>query len=285
MLLTLIETGGTICMTDGPDGLRPAPEKVAAALAQIAPGQGLDHQKLEPLVDSADVGPTVWNRLLDRIEAAQGPVIVTHGTDTMAFTGAALDAALAGQGRCIVLTGSMHPLGLPGSDAEGNLALAIQTALGGAAGLHLAFDGACLPAGCVTKADSQSAAAFVRAGDAGAPPPVARRFDPAKSLGIVTLTPGLAPRALAAMLEPLDGAVLRVFGAGTMPGALGQTLMAFKGKPMIAVSQCAQGGLAPGAYAAGAALWAAGVENGGRMSAEQALTRLWLRLSVASLKA
>ena len=268
-------------MTDGPGGLRPAPEKVAAALAQLAPGQGLDHQKLEPLVDSADVGPMVWNRLLDRIDAAPGAVIVTHGTDTMAFTGAALDAALAGQGRCVVLTGSMHPLGATGSDAEANLSLAIQTALGGKPGLHLAFHGEVLPAGRVTKVNSTAAAAFAVAGEAAPPSPAARRYDTGKTLGLVTLTPGLAPAALGAMLDALDGAVLRVFGAGTMPAVLAQTLMACKGKPMVAVSQCGAGGLDPGAYAAGAALRAAGVENGGDMSAEQALTRLWLRLSAA----
>lgn len=279
--LTLIETGGTICMTDGPDGLIPAPEKVAAALAQIAPGQRLDHQKLEPLVDSADVGPLVWNRLLDRIDAAPGPVIVTHGTDTMAFTGAALDAALAGQGRCVVLTGSMHPLGVAGSDAEANLALAIATALGGKPSLHLAFNGEILPAGRVSKVNSTEAAAFAVTGTADLPEPSACRYDTSKSLGLVTLTPGLAPAALGAMLDALDGVVLRVFGAGTMPATLAETLCARKGKPMIAVSQCAAGGLAPGSYAAGAALWAAGVENGGQMSAEQALSRLWLRLSRA----
>ena len=282
MHLTLIETGGTICMTAGPNGLRPAPEKVAAALAQIAPGLMLDHQKLDPLIDSADLGPAIWNALLDRIAAAPGPVIVTHGTDTMAFTGAALAAAGVGQGRAVVLTGSMHPLGLPCSDAEGNLALAIETALGAKPGLHLAFGGQVLPAGAVSKLDSQDAAAFAPAGDL-APPfaPAARRFDIGQSVGIVTLTPGLSPRALAAALGALDGAVLRVFGAGTMPAALAETLMAAKGKPMIAVSQCLKGGLEPGAYAAGAPLWAAGVENGGLMSAEQAIARLWLRLSAA----
>jgi L-asparaginase len=272
-------------MTAGPNGLRPAPEKVAAALAQIAPGLTLDHLKLDPLIDSADLGPAIWNALLDRIAAAPGPVIVTHGTDTMAFTGAALDAALAGQGRLhqsrvVVLTGSMHPLGVAGSDAEGNLVLAIETALDAEPGLHLAFGGKVLPAGAVSKQHSQDVAAFVPAGDPAAPPaPPTRRFDTGKSLGLVTLTPGLAPRVLTAALGALDGAVLRVFGAGTMPAALAQTLMAVKGKPMIAVSQCLRGGLEPGAYAAGAPLWAAGVENGGQMSAEQALARLWLRLS------
>lgn len=269
-------------MTDGPDGLRPAPDKVAAALAQIAPGQGLDHQKLAPLVDSANVGPATWNALLDRIAAAPGAVIVTHGTDTMAFTGAALDAAFAGHGepgRSVVLTGSMHPLGAAGSDAEGNLKLAIETAMAGEPGVWLAFGGQVLPGGAVSKQHSQDEVAFVQAG--GFTPPLggASQYDPTKSVGIVTLSPGLSPRALAAQLDALDGAVLRVFGAGTMPDALVQTLVGFKGKPMIAVSQCLAGGLEPGAYAAGAGLWAAGVENGGQMSPEQALARLLLRLS------
>lgn len=267
-------------MTDGPDGLRPAPEKVAAALALIAPGQGLDHQKLDPLVDSANVGPAIWNALLDRIGAAPGAAIVTHGTDTMAFTGAALDAALAGQGRCVVLTGSMHPLGAAGSDAERNLKLAIQTALAGDPGVWLAFGGQVLAAGAVSKQHSQDERAFVQAGALTAPLAAAPRYDLSKTVGIVTLTPGLSPRALAAQLDALDGAVLRVFGAGTMPDALVETLGHFKGKPMVAVSQCLAGGLEPGAYAAGAGLWAAGVENGGQISPEQALSRLHLRLSV-----
>ena len=78
----------------------------------------------------------------------------------------------------------------------------------------------------------------------------------------------------------LDGAVLRVFGAGTvmhdaevhaaLAGAVAQ------GKRIRAVSQCEGGGLAPGHYAAGAALWAAGVENGGLETPEAALVKLWL---------
>ncbi|NBQ51422.1 MAG: aminopeptidase, partial [Marivivens sp.] len=48
------------------------------------------------------------------------------------------------------------------------------------------------------------------------------------------------------------------------------------GKRMRAVSQSTIGGLAPGAYAAGSALWAAGVENGGLETPEAALIHLWL---------
>ena len=132
MHLTLIETGGTICMTAGPNGLRPAPEKVAAALAQIAPGQRLDHQKLDPLIDSADLGPTVWNALLDRIDAAPGPVIITHGTDTMEETGIFLHATLGKLAshykKAVVLTGAMLPANADHSDGQTNLKSALLLA-------------------------------------------------------------------------------------------------------------------------------------------------------------
>ena len=280
-----METGGTICMRVGPHGLAPAPDVVRGALVGLLtpPEAGaLRVETLDPLVDSADVGPVVWNRMLDGIEKAEGPVIITHGTDTMAFTGAALDAALAGMERCVVLCGSMHPLGT-GGDAEGNLDLALGLARAGTPGVHLAFDGRVLPGGALAKVHSSTAAAFAPAGDpAPVPAPPARRFDSARALGIVTITPGLTPDALAAMLAPLEGAVLRVFGAGTVPAGLAAPLAAAsaRGCRVVAVSQCAAGGLEPGAYAAGAGIWAAGVENGGPLSPEQALTRLWLRLSV-----
>ena len=60
-----------------------------------------------------------------------------------------------------------------------------------------------------------------------------------------------------------------------MPQAIAKFVSSI-GKRLRAVSQCEAGGLEPGAYAAGAALWAAGVENGGSDTPEAALIRLWL---------
>ncbi len=283
--LTLIETGGTICMQAGPLGLHPAADVLREAILALQPGLHLQAHVLQPLVDSADVGPVVWNTALELIRAATGPVIITHGTDTMAYTGAALDAALVGQGASVMLCGSMQPLGTPGGDAEANLALALQAAGEVRPGVWLAFDGRLMAAGALTKVHSQQAAAFEVVGDPAPPPhPKARTYDPDLLLSVITITPGLHPRALEAALAPLDGAVLRVFGAGTLPAGLAKSVAraCAKGCKITAISQCAGGGLEPGAYAAGAALWTAGVENGGAMSAEQALTRLWLRLSAGA---
>jgi L-asparaginase len=261
-------------MIPSPDGLVPGAGVVEAAVAGRAAVTAF-----APLLDSAAVGWREWNRMLDLIEADAGPVVVTHGTDTMTFTGAALSQALAGRQAPVVLTGAMQPLG-SGGDAEGNLDLALAAAPG--PGVWLAFAGRLIPAAGLVKHDSHGADAF-RAVPQDAPPAGGPRRFADRRLAILTLSPGIPAAVLEAALAVLDGAVLRVFGAGTAPpdpdltAALSRATG--RGVRLRAVSSCETGGLSPGAYAAGAALWAAGVENGGRETPEAALVRLWLDLS------
>lgn len=277
----LIHTGGTIGMIPGPDGLHPAPGLVEAAV-----GDRVQVVAFDPLLDSADLNHAHWNRMLDLIEAAGSAVIITHGTDTMAYSGAALAQALAGWPHPVVLTGAMHPLG-SGGDAEGNLALALDLALSSDAppGVWLAFAGRKLAADLLVKSDSRGEDAFRSLADVpDATPPQwqSRRFAD-RRLAILTLSPGIPPAVIAAALDQLDGAVLRVFGAGTIPGDPGLAEVLARasaaGKLLRAVTACENGGLEPGAYAAGRNLWAAGVQNGGSDTAEAALIRLWLQLS------
>lgn len=285
MRLLLIHTGGTIGMAQGPGGLAPQEGLVETAVAERLPaGASLVTEIFLPLLDSADVGPTHWNAMLDAVRAHEDmPVIITHGTDTMAYTGAALSQALAGENRRVILCGSMIRLG-GGGDAEGNLALAIDAALGKIrldepADVLLAFAGQLLPAAGLVKHDSHDLHAFRTQMQDMPKPPVSRRFD-ARRLAILTLSPGMPANLISAALSVLDGAVLRVFGSGTAmddPAVIAALGHAVKdGKRIRAVSQCEAGGLEPGAYAAGAGLWSTGVENGGRETPEAALIHLWL---------
>lgn len=271
----LIHTGGTIGMVPSDDGLVPGAGVVEAAVA----GRARIHA-FDPLLDSAAIAHAEWNRLLDLIEAEAGPVVITHGTDTMAYTGAALSQALDGWPHPVILTGAMQPLG-SGGDAEANLALALTAAP--EAGVWLAFAGRLLPAGALVKHNSHAADAFRAVDEAPAHGPFQSRRFADHALGILTLSPGTTGAMITSALRSLDGAVLRVFGAGTVPPSpsLSQALAeaVVQGRRLRAVSACEIGGLALGAYAAGAALWAAGVENGGRETAEAALIRLWLSLS------
>jgi L-asparaginase len=280
MKLLLIHTGGTIGMAETSDGLAPRMGLVEEAITKRLPqGTELIADVFDPLLDSADVGPTHWNRMLDTIRShPDAAVIITHGTDTMAFTGAALSQALAGENRRVILCGSMLPLGHQG-DAEGNLDLAISATASKEPGVFLAFAGKLLAADGLVKHDSHEADAFRAQPQATPDVPQRRTFEDRK-LAILTLSPGIPAEAVKAMLERLDGAVLRIFGAGT---AMNDTILlsvlahAVKsGKRLRAVSQCEAGGLSPGAYAAGAGLWSTGIENGGTETPEAAFIHLWL---------
>ncbi|MCU0901211.1 MAG: asparaginase domain-containing protein [Cypionkella sp.] len=278
----ILYTGGTIGMIPGPDGLQPGMGVLEAALcALVPPGLRVEVEQFSPLIDSANIRPADWNRMLDRIEGWQGTaVVIVHGTDTMAYTGAALASALPRPRLPVILCGSMAPLNT-GGDAEANLSLALVTAQSAAVGVWLAFAGKVLPAAGLVKQDSHAADAFRSTAQAPAAPAATRFGD--KRLAILTLSPGLPATALDAALGALDGAVLRVFGAGTMmqdAGVIAALSRAVaRGCRIRAVSSCENGGLEPAAYAAGAALWSAGVENGGAETAELALARLWLSLS------
>lgn len=288
--ILVLHTGGTIGMIPGPDGLVPADGVVEAAVQNLLPDttKAIIHA-FQPLMDSAEIGPEHWNRMITVIAGFRGAgVVITHGTDTMAFTGAALSQALAGIGIPVVLCGSMQPLN-SGGDAEANLELALEAAQRRAAGIWLAFAGKLLPAAGLVKHDSHAADAF-RPTVQSDPPMVFRpRCFADLRLAILTMSPGLPPAALSAMLERLDGAVLRVFGAGTISSdpdlhrVLAEAIG--RGCRIRAVSQCETGGLEPGAYAAGASLWQAGVENGGAETAEAALARLWLDMSGQAIAA
>lgn len=284
--ILLIETGGTICMRQGPEGLVPEEGVLALALADLGQGLDISTRRIGPLRDSAEMGPAEWNAILDLIDAWDGDgVLVTHGTDTMAFTGAALAAALPTPRMPVILCGSMLPLGATGSDAEGNLILALEAVRSAVPGHSLCFAGKRLEAGSLVKHHAHQADAFRATGGGAMRLSTARRYGACR-LAILTVAPGmpLAAEAFATMLAGLDGAVLRVFGAGTIMQDKCLLLMmrdaVARGCRIVAVSQCEQGGLEAGAYAAGAAIWETGVINGGDMTPERAFCTLWLDLSV-----
>jgi len=78
--------------------------------------------------DSSQFKPHDWDEIvtLVRQRSERGPVLVTHGTDTLAWTAAAL-AIAAPFAHPVVITGSNVPLGEVGSDGHINVGAALQT--------------------------------------------------------------------------------------------------------------------------------------------------------------
>ncbi|RZK57329.1 MAG: L-asparaginase 1, partial [Hymenobacter sp.] len=82
-------------------------------------------------IDSSNVTPADWRllaRLIGQHYAAFDGFVVLHGTDTMAYSAAALSYLLEHLGKAVVFTGAQVPVGRPRSDAARNLLTAFDAA-------------------------------------------------------------------------------------------------------------------------------------------------------------
>lgn len=142
MRITLLATGGTIACRQTPDGLTPA-LRAGELLRGVPHRPGLEIVCRDVFsMDSSNIQPEEWSQLAraadEAMETSDG-IVITHGTDTMGYTAAALSYMLLGQPKPVILTGSQLPLGAPLSDAEGNLSCAIEAACQGVAGTYVCF--------------------------------------------------------------------------------------------------------------------------------------------------
>ena len=95
----ILYTGGTLGMVSTPDGLAPGAD-LTGWLTQLLSGTELagafETQSFEHLIDSANATPDDWRRIVDDLWKYRDDAdsfIVLHGTDTLAYTSAALSYA------------------------------------------------------------------------------------------------------------------------------------------------------------------------------------------------
>ncbi len=293
--ILLIHTGGTIGMVRSGDGFTPAQGVVEAEVNRLLEkehaGLAVDIAALEPLIDSANATPMDWNRIAETIVAEYGKAdgfVVTHGTDTLAFTAAALTMALEGLGKPVILTGSMLPLTEPDNDGQRNLSDALATVVSAAAGVWVQFAGRLLHGGRIRKTHSHSFDAFAevpsgasprRTGNTG----LVRHAYGTPDVAVLPVVPGGAGNLLLHAARTCDGIVLRCFGSGTIPNTPhteeALRIAADRQIPILAVSQCPEGGIALGTYAAGAILTRYNAVDGRDMTMEAGYAKMILALS------
>ncbi|WP_314410815.1 asparaginase [Pseudomonas kuykendallii] len=301
--LLVLYTGGTIGMQMTTEGLAPGSGFEARLRAQQAleDPAGLPpwvFQELLPPLDSANMSQSHWLQMAALIRAAVDEqrcdaVLVLHGTDTLAYSAAALSFLLLGLPAPVVLTGSMQPAGAPGSDAWSNLFGAMRALHDGLkTGVHLFFDGALMHGARVTKLRSDAFDAFTvlrrrREGEiAGALPAALDYRQPrqAVNLAVLPLFPGIRASHVRALLASgVRGLLLECYGSGTGPSGDADLLAALReahadGVVLAAISQCPQGHVEFGVYAAGSQLRDAGLISAGGMTREAALGKLFTLL-------
>ena len=311
----ILHTGGTIGMVPGPHGLAPAPglrqhieQQLGSSMQQLP---GFDLLEIDPLIDSANITPAHWQQLAallaEHWERYRG-FIILHGTDTMAYSAAALSFMLGASERNVLFTGSQVPLALPRSDAVAHLQAALQLAAGPRLrNVSLVFNNRLLNGSRLRKVSSQQFHAF----DTPNAAPLAElnirpqlyterllgaavtsrhpreaaalQFQPG-AVAMLCLHPSMPAALYDAILadSACKAVVLQSFGAGNVPSR-DPAFDAFikragaRGKVVVNVTQCLQGGISPGTYAASAGLQDQGVLSGGDMTPEAAFCKLhWL---------
>lgn len=268
--------------------------------------------------DSSNVGPSDWVRLARMLDAHRGDYdafLIAHGTDTMAYTAAALSLMLAGFRKPVVLTGSQLPLALPRSDARQNLIDAMTCATAWASPPHvllqevaICFGGRLLRGNRSRKVNSSAYAAF----DSPAYSPLAvlgvdvdwrkaallqpdlvyrPRFNLDSRVIRLPIVPGSDPRLAYGDLHSrgVRGVVLEAFGVGNLPDLEEYGWMPWlrqqrsKGLQIYLASQCPVGRLQPELYKSGALALKLGVESGPSMTPECAAVKLMLTLKYPDL--
>ena len=135
--VALLGTGGTIAsFVDYRTGaVHPAAtaEELAFATPEIFDIANIEAEVVYQ-VFSEDLEPKNWTELATRVKAAfdRGAkgVVIPHGTDTLAYTAAALAFALQDLPGPVVVVGAQRSSDRPSSDAAGNLQAAVRVAAG-----------------------------------------------------------------------------------------------------------------------------------------------------------
>jgi L-asparaginase len=121
----LVTTGGTIEKIYSEQSGQV--ENLGAKIDRYLQSLRLPDAQIEvtPLMNKDSLEMTDDDRVLVlavvRVEAAEAPVVITHGTDTMVETGRLLKASLTNLKHPVILTGAMTPLGFERSDGLQNL--------------------------------------------------------------------------------------------------------------------------------------------------------------------
>ena len=298
--ILLLTTGGTIASVPGGEGLEPHRSDVMEReLQQLRTYYDISVRDVMCL-DSSNIRPEEWQFIATEIfENRTGfdGIVVSHGTDTMAYTASAATFMLPDIDLPVVFTGSQLPLRDVLSDGPDNLRTAFAMAASGKPGIFLAFDRKIM-LGCravKVRASGFSAFESVNARYAGIVSnqglvldeqvlpkqqgPARLCADVSKDVFLLKLTPGLNP-AVFDMLAAMGykGIVVEAFGLGGV-NVLGRGLRGIQravedGVSVVVTTQCLYDSSDLRVYQVGNKLLDLGVIQGRDMTSEAAMTKL-----------
>lgn len=123
--ILMIGTGGTIASKQTENGLAPGltPEDILAYIPRVKEVCEVETMQVCN-IDSTNVSPAHWQMMAqavrDHYEEYDG-FVICHGTDTLAYTAAALSYMIQNSPKPVVITGAQKPINMDVTDAKTNL--------------------------------------------------------------------------------------------------------------------------------------------------------------------
>lgn len=260
---------------------------------------------------SEDLQPEDWvtiaDRVVEKLEGDSDGVVISHGTDTMGYTAAALSFLLEGLSSPVVLVGSQRSSDRPSSDAHINLLGAIEVAKTGNPGVFVVMHDSISDKRCaihrgtkVRKMHTSRRDAFesVNETPVGMVDPITgevefeenfkpaekdlvRRGDVVDDVSLLYANPAMDKEDIR-RAGGKKGIVIAGTGLGHIRTDLVQDLkdLIEGGTPVIMTSQCFFGTVNMNVYSAGRELLEAGVISGKDMLPETAMVKLMWALSL-----
>ncbi|ASJ15727.1 L-asparaginase 1 [Thermococcus chitonophagus] len=302
MRFLMIGMGGTIASVRGSEGYESALS--AEEILKIS-GIKTDHE-IEFLdlmnIDSTLIQPSDWVKLAEEVYKRAGDfdgILITHGTDTLAYTASMLSFMVRGVNLPIVLTGSMVPLMEKNSDAPFNLLTALKFLESRIPGIFVAFNGKVMLGVRTSKVRTMSLDAFESINY----PIIAKligdrlsvlyrpKLDPGKTkldtrhepkVLVLKLIPGLSGDIILKAIEVgYRGIILEGYGAGGIPyrnSNLLQVISEISSEvPVVMTTQAVYDGVDLMRYKVGRMALRAGIIPAGDMTKEATVTKLmWI---------
>lgn len=236
--ILMIGTGGTIASKPTSVGL--APQLTSDEIMEYIPDIGrICHVETIQVcnIDSTNISPEVWislvNTIKDNYEKYDG-FVVCHGTDTMAYTAAALSYMIQHSKKPIVITGAQKPITMEITDSKTNLYDSFLYASSEqASGVQIVFNGRVILGTRARKTHSKSLQSFssinypyialIQDGniiqyirqEKEREPIFCNTLD--SKVGLFKLTPGASEEVLDFMFQKYDAVIIESYGVGGIP--------------------------------------------------------------------
>ena len=242
--ILMIGTGGTIASKQTEHGLAPGitPEELISYIPAVKNVCEVDTIQVCNL-DSTNVAPKHWKLMVKAVEENYydyDGFVICHGTDTLAYTAAALSYMIQNSVKPIVITGAQKPIDMDVTDAKTNLLDSfIYAADDSSQNVNIVFDGKVIVG---TRAKKERAKSFNAFSSINYPCPAVIQdgmlvryipetpisgdvkfyYDMKDSVYVLKLIPGMKPEILPYLFEQYDCIVIESFGVGGIPHALAE---------------------------------------------------------------